>query len=395
MKKVNLKSIILMSLLGIFGQLKAQDFSALQQSIKFWTGTGSDSGAVIVTFPGNGLSDSSFVWGILFDDSISGGDALQKMAQADMNFSFLNQGGFLDSVSYNQYEGVNGVNNFWWNTFSFENGNWEYNSGLSAFIKKNNVYGISYTDSDPNTWEPMRYPTANPAPALNPEAVSIADFDNNNWRWFGEGNSKALLVVDFNPVNGGKSFVFGVRFDDSTTGLGLLEAISAEDSFFKINAGSFLNDIIYHSDSGIGGSPNYWGTWSATNFGNWSMNAGISEKIVDGAFFGCSYTDFSPALRPNYPQVVEAPLVDDDNNAVVYTNAESSVLVYPNPFAEKITFETEEVLSINIFSIEGKTIASENISGTKEILTKDWKSGVYFVNINSPQGSSVIRIIKQ
>lgn len=395
MNRINFKSMLLLVAFSFLGQANAQDFATLKKSIKFWTGTGTDSGAVIVTFKGDGFSDSGYVWGILFDDSISGAAALQTIADADINFGFVNQGGFLDSVTYNSLEGNNGVNNFWWNTFHLENGTWEFNSGLNAFIQKHDVYGLSYTDSDPNTWEPYRLPVTNPTPALNPDAVSISIFENNGWRWFGEGNSKALLFVDFDPLQGGKSFVFGVKFDDSITGLGLLQAISAQDSIFQIHENGFLNDIIYYSDSGIGGAPNYWGTWSATNFGNWNSNMGISEKVFDGGFFACTYTDFSPALKPDYPHVVEAPEGENNNTNILYANNRIAVKVYPNPCTNKVTVESQEDFEIKIFSIDGRQIMNSSSYGTKEIKTAEWQVGVYFMIIQSQKGASVVRIIKE
>lgn len=394
MNKLSFKSVCLFFVLGFFGSAHAQDFSILKNSIRFWVGSGTDSGAVVVTFPGDGFSDSSFIWGVLFNDSISGGDMLQAIEMEDVNFDFKNLGGFLDSVNYNNHSGYNAVNNFWWNTFSLNNGNWEFNSGLTAFMHQEGVYGISYTDSDTSTWMPNRLPTLNPVPALNPQIISITDFDNNQWRWFGEGNSKAIMVIDFAPNLEGKSFAFGVQFDDTTTGLELLQKIAFEDSTFQFNASGFLNDIYFHSDSGIGGAPNYWGTWSATNYGNWISNMGISTVVKDGDFFACTYTDFNPALRPSYPQVIQAP--QTGNTSIVETE-KTGVQVYPNPFNSQFTIELEgsENASITIFTIEGKEMVNTQFAATTTISTSDWNVGIYIGRIESKSRVMIIRIIKE
>jgi len=122
--------------------------------------------------------------------------------------------------------------------------------------------------------------------------------------YVGDGPDTAFCVVDFQDGSSDSSYAWGYLFDAVNT-------ISAEDMLNDIDAaepkigfamsGGFLNDIIYNSHSGIAGSPNYWGTWSKTSSTTWSANAGIGEILSNGDWFGCSYTDFSPAIEPGEP----------------------------------------------------------------------------------------------
>ena len=101
-------------------------------------------------------------------------------------------------------------------------------------------------------------------------------------------------------------YTFAMVFDASqnVTAEDMMTAIAMYDNYLSINMGAFLNDITYDAQEGLAGNPYYWSTWSATNTGNWRMNAGISEMLQNGDWFGCSY-DAWPPPQPGTP--VSAP----------------------------------------------------------------------------------------
>jgi hypothetical protein len=72
--------------------------------------------------------------------------------------------------------------------------------------------------------------------------------------------------------------------------------------------------------------------------------------------------------------------------------AKLSLKVYPNPFIDKLTIETnEEILGIGLFSLNG----SELIHTTnKELNASNIPSGIYFVKIITPSGTSSIKVLK-
>ncbi|MFZ6053505.1 T9SS type A sorting domain-containing protein [Halocola ammonii] len=119
--------------------------------------------------------------------------------------------------------------------------------------------------------------------------------------WVGEGENSAVLVVDFNQGDAEESLAWGFRFDGETTGGDMLAAIDAADVAMRVNAEAFLNDIFYITKSGVGGMPDYWGTWSSVNGTDWESNSGLGETVADGDWFGCTYTDFDPAVPPAEP----------------------------------------------------------------------------------------------
>lgn len=384
MKNNTIKVVFLSLILGMTTHLNSQDFTLLKSTIKFWVGNGADSSALIVTFNSSSF-DSSFVWGILFDDSIAGSEILDLVANSDMNFAWTTAGQFLDSVSYGSNSGKNAVLGYYWGIYSYDSG-WVSNSGLSTVVYPRDLFGLSF-----NNFSPEVKP-GDPIPALSPIIISTSDWDDNSLRWFGEGNSRTILVVDFEPTQSGKSFAFGIKFDDSTTGLEILQAVASEDSTFRVNASSFLNDIIYQSDSGVGGNPNYWGTWSATNFGNWSLNNGVSQKITNGDFFACTYTDFAPPVRPTYPQIIEAP--EKENISSETLSKILNVNIYPNPLQNILNIAFENEFMVEIRNTIGQSIFSSNAINSIQIESHSWVSGIYIVSISTPDGNASFKVIK-
>ena len=81
---------------------------------------------------------------------------------------------------------------------------------------------------------------------------------------------------------------------------------------------------------GIGGSPNFWGTFTGTDTADLVMNACINEPLTNGTWFACSYTDFNPALNPAWPLPALDPaklLAAQDIQHWFGSGAESGVLV--------------------------------------------------------------------
>ncbi|MBL4625178.1 MAG: hypothetical protein JKY42_08585, partial [Flavobacteriales bacterium] len=152
-----------------------------------------------------------------------------------------------------------------------------------------------------------------------------AQFSTNDIKyWIGSGPDTAIFVVDFldtTVVAGGfdtisSSYAWGFLFDslNNVTGADMLTAVDLDDSNLEINASTFLNDIIYDIQSGIAATPNYWGTWTKTASTVWAMNGGIGDTLFDGIWFGCSYTDFAPAIGPQEPIAAKNPNLFRANN---------------------------------------------------------------------------------
>lgn len=323
------------ALLGTFGA-QAQTFT--KADVRYWVGSGPDSTVLVVDFH-DGTEDSSYAWGYLHGAGATAEEMVNAIAAADANLAVDIQGGFLNSVTYNSHAGIGGQPD-WWSTWSGTDlDGMQMNMGLAETLSNGSWFGCSYTDFNP------ALPPGVPLAAINPAAFTAGDVA----LWTGSGAHSAVLVVDFQDLNGPASFAWGFHFDGTTTGEAMLNAVAAADpQFALVISTGFLSDITYNGHAGIGGQPDWWSTWSATNMGNWTTNLGIGTEVEDGGFFGCSYTDFNPALRPGVPVAASIP-------TLVAERANEELLVYPQP--------ATDVLNIRHAAAAGQPVFITDLSG--------------------------------
>ena len=114
------------------------------------------------------------------------------------------------------------------------------------------------------------------------------------------------------------------------------------------------------------------------------MNASVSTPIVDGEIFGCSFTDFNPAVRPNAPQVAVS----------VEENTTATIAVFPQPANDvlNIALETADAQAIRIFDMTGKLVieATSNSTNTA-VIVADLSAGVYVLEV----GAARRKIVKK
>lgn len=371
--KMNKKlPLFLMAIFGSFFAKAQFDFNYLQ----YFVGSGSDTAMLVVDFKDGSpyATDSSYAWGFLFNDSTTGEDILNAIAAADVNFSVNISGGFLNDVIYNNHSGLGGQPDYWSTWSGTDLTSLTMNAGIGTTVYPNDLFAMSYTDFNPAATP------GEPIAAYDPELVTFNDVD----LWLGSGQDSAVLVVDFLSLAGFPSHSVGFLFNDSISGEDMLNAFAAYDTTFIVNmAGGFLNDITYAGHSGIGGSPNYWGTWSATNWGNWYMNAGISTQVKNGDFFGCTYTDFNPALRPTQPAAVQ-PIGLEEVNGI-------NVVIYPNPTSDYINIEAPNNagFNISIFSLNGQKVLTGHLEKGERFNVSNLAKGTYLIQA----GNSVEKLV--
>ena len=148
--------------------------------------------------------------------------------------------------------------------------------------------------------------------------------------WVGSGPDSSVLVVDFQDGTDDPSYAWGFLHDGTATGEDMVSAIAAADPNITADIpGGFLNSFTYGDHAGIGGSPDYWSTWSGTSVADMEMNMGLAEVLYNGSWFGCSYTDFDPALNPREPIAAFDPFAftADDVTFWVGSGANEAVLI--------------------------------------------------------------------
>lgn len=349
------------------------------QEVDFWVGSGTDSAVFVVDFVNDTYGEAvTYSWGYLFSGTTTGTDMMTDIAAADPNLNITFSGSFLWDVTYNGLEGL-GANPNYWGTWSGTNlTDWTMNSGATQVVNPGDWYGISY-----DTWPSRRpfYPIA----AIDSSEFVAGDIDF----WVGTGADSAVIVMDFNEANDGESFAFGFLFDASSnvTASDALNALAAADPSLDVAiAGNFLNDITYGSNSGIGGSPYYWGTWSATNAGGWEMNGGIGDTLSNGSWFGCSYTSWGPATPPSLPEAATDVTGLNELNGVLISS-------YPNPMDDVLEIDGGEG-QLALISLNGKVLVEKTHLNHSTLDVSSLPSGVYLLVIENNGSRMTQKIVK-
>ncbi len=366
-----MKKGLLSFIVAIFIALNANSqFTAAD--IQYWIGSGPDTTVLVVSFNDESY-DHSYAWGYLHNSNVTAETMLNAIAAADVNFSVVINSGFLSDLIYNNHEGIGGSPNYWstWSGNSFEN--MTTNMGISETLSNGSWFGCSYTDFNP-ALEPS-FPLA----AFDPFYFTADDITT----WVGSGSDTTLVIIDFLANNGISSYAWGYLHNGSVSGETILNAIAAADPGLEIVITSgFLMDITYNGLSGIGGEPNYWFTWSATNLGNWQMNEGISTTFDNGSIFGCSYSHGEFITRPGYPVAAEF------SNAVENRMQHSSISAYPNPATDVLAIQSTEShkQSFILFNMQGSVALKGETSGRTTIIDiNHLPAGMYILQVGNTQ----------
>ncbi len=174
-----------------------------------------------------------------------------------------------------------------------------------------------------------------------------AQFTQNDLVYYvGEGPDTAIFVVDFLDETVDTSYAWGFLFDETATITAetMMLAIAADEPYLSINIdGAFLDEISYNAHIGTNGDPNFWGTWSKTAATDWETNDGVSEELSNGDWFGCSYTDFDPAITPGepLPAYASTKFTSNDVQFWVGSGADSAVFVVDfvtDEFGEAVSY---------------------------------------------------------
>lgn len=333
--------------------------------VDFWVGTGADSAVLVIDFVESTYGEAAtFAYGVKFNGSITGAQMLALVDAADVNLN-VNASAFLNDITYNNFSGIGG-NPDYWGTFSGTNmSDWTFNAGISTSVSNGGWFGCTY-----GAWPPRR--PFIPTPANDPAAITFDDVQS----WVGTGTDSAVVVIDFNDGTNPDAFIFGYLFNGTATGQDALNALATLSHLDIDMSGGYLNDITYYTHAGIGGTNGwYWGTWSAENNGNWVMNDGIGTSLSNGDWFGCSFTDWDPAVYPGTPAA--AP-----NTADVAKVKADVFAAYPNPVKDKLHIQGAKG-TLTVADVTGKVIYSAAHTGFSSVDFSKWNTGMYLVSIES------------
>ena len=274
----------------------------------------------------------------------------------------------------------------------------------AVFDNLNQLFYITITDyysmGEGKVYDMNGLETGTFEAGVSAEAIAL-DFRINDFAfedveyWIGEGDKEALFVIDWNDGINPESIAWGFRFDTEPTGEEMLDQIAEADDRLEINmAGGFLNDINFtngYSHEGIGGTNGfYWGTFTGTNSGNWNMNAGLTTVISEGDWFGCSFTDFNPAIVPEVPVAVSNPVG-------VSAMEEITGSVFPNPASDFVKISASSIMEIELYNSYGKLVLRNNYNNCNVVLLdiEELPKGIYLVEIETYKGKRIEKIVKK
>lgn len=312
-----MRKMLLTGAIMLFSFLGKSQFT--HSDVIYYVGEGPDTAFLVIDFQDD-TPDSSFAWGYLFDATATAEDMITAIAADEEYLTVDTEGGFLNDVIYNAHEGIGFDPDFWGTWSRTEDTDWELNDGLSEELSNGDWFGCSYTDFDPAV--------APGEPIAAYESAKFTELDVQFW--VGTGENEAVFVIDFVEDVYGEAvtYAWGYRFDGTTDGGTMLADIDEADVNLEVDAGDFLNDIIYNDMEGLAGDPYWWGTWSGTNLTDWVMNLGLSTPVNDGDWFGCTYAAWPPR-RPFYPIAAldSAAYTIDEVDFIVGSGENKAVIV--------------------------------------------------------------------
>lgn len=351
------------------------------EEVAYWVGTGAKQAILVLDFisPGTYGAPNRFAWGYQFDGDPTAEQMLSDIANDDPNLNVVMENGFLNDITYIEHAGLAGDPNYW-STHSGTNlSNWQLNDGISTTLEDGDWFGCSYDEN----WPPM-YPQL-PIPAVDPSTFAFETINT----WVGTGTDSCVVVIDFNDGTQTESYAFGYLFEGTTTGeQALLDLADELDGLSVLIGGGFLSDIHYFFQSGIGGAPDYWGTWSAQIAGGWYLNDGLSAVINNGEWFGCGYTNWNPPLPPSIPT---SPIISVEELEQVSSS------LYPNPVLQDLAIDNQDGFELlTVIDLSGKKVMTKSLKwGEVSIDMSALPAGVYNAQLSNNQFQFNKLIIKQ
>ena len=253
----------------------ADNYPYPASNIQFWTGTGSNSAVVVISWDDEEASytPQGFAWGVHFNGTVSAHNLLDTIAAYDSRFTFTFSSILLSTIAY--HDNTNNIHL----TPSIQNNCFYVNGSFAPDVYDN----ITISDGDMmEVSESCYFDCTNISPASNPNGsstpteatISASDI----LYWVGTGSNEAVLAVNWADT----ALAWGYRWNGTATVSDMMNAIAIADPRFGYNAAAgWLNDITFTDGTvSLAGTPgNYWGS---TN--NGIMDMGMDQTLSSGDF---------------------------------------------------------------------------------------------------------------
>ena len=288
------------------GHLRWGEFNPTvpQDSIRFWTGTGSNRAVVAITWNDALAGNIGVAWGVQWSGTnVSIRMIMDTIAAYDSRLTVSGNAAVANLIYVDNELGLNlvGPNYYWWYNWKAADGS-SYSSESAAADMLTNGDFVDWLPMDPDDFttsiaDLMIY-ASDPNGGTSTDPVDASLPFSDLLYWVGTGSNSAEFIVNFAQPD--TAFAWGFHFDGTTTAQAMVDAIAAADPrFWTEGTPSYGGDIHFVLDNGdtLGLSPidpnvgwNFW--W--TNLNGVSADAGSASTIHNGDVF--KYGDMNSAI---------------------------------------------------------------------------------------------------
>jgi hypothetical protein len=135
--------------------------------------------------------------------------------------------------------------------------------------------------------------------------------------------------------------------------------------------------------------------------------SGVNYQWVDcddnfSPIVGETSQTFTATENGNYAVIITDGLCSDTSDCVSISNVgvdaqQLNLSVFPNPVENTLNIVAtgSTLKNVNVISVTGKRIAEFDVQGESTLIsTRNWKSGVYFVEVSTTNGTKIVKVIK-
>jgi photosystem II stability/assembly factor-like uncharacterized protein len=158
-------------------------------------------------------------------------------------------------------------------------------------------------------------------------------------------------------------------------------------SFSNSNSAYAVGDSILRSDNG-------GNTWSGLAQEAPYLNAVYSISSREAIAVGPEGVIVRITTTDTGLDIDEVTALDFTGAA----SASSDIKIYPNPFADSfyLNFASKDSRTITIYNNVGQELRSVSVTGSQEFIsTREWPSGIYYMNVYTTKGKTTHKIIKE
>ncbi|HIF14880.1 MAG TPA: PKD domain-containing protein [Bacteroidetes bacterium] len=225
------------------------------------------------------------------------------------------------------------------------------------------------------------------------------------YHWtFGDGNASNTSDPSHTFINPGNYTVtlkaFGSGGNDSLIVASQVFVHSSPVSNFQAFPQhiSKNGDSVYFADNSLNATNWYW------TFGDVSSGAANNSSLQNPVHYYASDGNYNVSLHVSNTYSCDDSITKENFISIEFSNinepfAISQIILYPNPFNEDVFIETKGItetnIHTNVYDMQGKRVASFNISEQKKIRAGSWEPGTYLISFTVNEKTFSTYVIKQ